>query len=134
VINFILLEIYDMNINNGQYINLDVNINYKRSGRYYFYCTFNSKDELILYGLIKSRKIILICSTQTKNNKWKCKRMYEIPYTFKFISISRYDRLYFYLNNFIYEWDLLTEKCVKIFGSNELKHRDEKFFNQVINI
>ncbi|PKK75983.1 hypothetical protein RhiirC2_773001 [Rhizophagus irregularis] len=65
------------------------------------------------------RKIILIYSTRTKNNKWKCKKLCEIPEDIEFISISKYDKLYLFSNNSIYEWDLFTEKSIKIFGNDE---------------
>jgi hypothetical protein len=105
---------------NGQKIELDVD-HYS----HYDYCIFNSINELMLFGNYKHYdKIIWIYSIQTKNNKWKCKRMYEIPHTYKFISISKYDKFYFYSNNFIYEWDLLTGKSKKIFGSKEIKYDD----------
>ncbi|GBB89682.1 hypothetical protein RclHR1_16470001 [Rhizophagus clarus] len=79
------------------------------------YCTFNLKGELILY----CDPYIYIYPTKTKRNKWKYKRMYEIPLYFMPISISPKDKLYLYSNNSIYEWDLNTEKGVKIFGNDK---------------
>ncbi|POG75849.1 hypothetical protein GLOIN_2v1561077 [Rhizophagus irregularis DAOM 181602=DAOM 197198] len=70
-------------------LNLDVKYNY--------YCTFNLKGEFILYsyfcfhGYLGSHDIIWIYSTQTKNNKWECKRFYRIPEDYELISISKYD-------------------------------------------
>jgi len=87
------------------------------------YCTFNLKDEFILYD--KSQDVIWIYSTQTKNNKWTCKKIYEIPEGIELISISKYDKLYLSSNDYIYEWDILTEKSIRIFENNE---------NKVINI
>jgi hypothetical protein len=76
------------------------------------YCSFNLKGELIL---LDKRNYINIYSTQIKNNKWKCKRMYKIPRGFKLISMSKYDdKLYLLLNNSIYEWNLTTQKSIKI--------------------
>jgi hypothetical protein len=94
------------------------------------YCTFNLKGEFILYSVVdtnKKRKIIWIYSTQTKNNKWECKRFYKILEDYELISISKYDRVYLSLNDCIYEWNINTERGVKIFCNNEDK-------NKVINI
>lgn len=98
---------------------------------------FNSKDEFIIYGswehrdkhfmgkeYCKKHKIIWIYSTETKNNKWIYKRLYEIPENFELISISKVDRLYLLSNNCIYGWDLSTEESIKIFNEK----------NKVINI
>jgi hypothetical protein len=110
----ILLEIYDM-MNNRHEID-----DYK----YYAYCTFNLKGELIL----QRYEFIHIYSIQTVNNKWKCKRTYRIPDYFKLISISIYDKLYLFSNNSIYEWNLNTEKGMKI-SDNDM---EVKFDNLVI--
>ncbi|PKC63485.1 hypothetical protein RhiirA1_443316, partial [Rhizophagus irregularis] len=60
---------------------------------YQVYCTFNLKGEFILYCL----GIIWIYSTQTKNNKWECE--------------------------YIYEWNINTEKSVKIFDNSNDKNK-----------
>jgi hypothetical protein len=107
------------------YFNRKVNSNY---------CTFNLKNEFILYSkgyvhyTFGDHKIIWIYSTQTKNNKWICKRFYEIPKDFELISVSaKYDKVYLSSNDYIYEWDINTEKSIKIFGNNKKE-------NKVINI
>uniref|UniRef100_U9SXG5 Ion transport domain-containing protein n=1 Tax=Rhizophagus irregularis (strain DAOM 181602 / DAOM 197198 / MUCL 43194) TaxID=747089 RepID=U9SXG5_RHIID len=105
------LEIYDMKKN--QKIKLDCDPRFS----HYYYCTFNLNGEFILYG--RFDRIIFIYSTRTKNNKWNCKRMYKKQNNFKFISISKYNKLYSFSNNSIYEYNLITEKSKKIFGSNE---------------
>jgi hypothetical protein len=65
--------------------------------------------------------MIWIYSTQTKNNKWTCKRMYEIPKDFKLISVSKYNKLYLLSSiNRIYEWNLLTEKSTSMFSCEEM--------------
>jgi hypothetical protein len=97
------------------------------------YCTFNLKGEFILYtdfyfkSTFEDNQIIWIYSTQTKNNKWECKRFYRIPEDYKLISISKYDNFYLVSNDHIYKWNINTEKSVKIFDNN--KDKDE-----VINI
>jgi hypothetical protein len=95
------------------------------------YCTFNLKGEFILYGTIeihsKIHKTIWIYSTQTKNNKWECKRFYKIPENYELISISKYDKVYLSSNDYIYEWNINTERSVIIFDNNKDK-------NKVINI
>jgi hypothetical protein len=96
---------------------------------------FNLKGEFILYNnwnvcndsSNKEHKIIWIYSTQTKNNKWICKRIYKIPNYFELINISKWDKFYLFSNNSIYEWNLDTEKGIKIF-CNEFKEE-----NKVIN-
>ncbi|PKC75177.1 hypothetical protein RhiirA1_504889 [Rhizophagus irregularis] len=71
---------------------------------------------------LKEYKIIRIFSTQTKNNKWYGERVYEIPEYFEFINISKYaDKFYLFSNNSIYEWDLDTERGIKIFYDRELE-------------
>ncbi|PKC58698.1 hypothetical protein RhiirA1_470586 [Rhizophagus irregularis] len=91
------------------------------------YCTFNLKGEFILYSDCQSnyQKIIWIYSTQTKNNKWECKRFYRIPENYELISISKYDKVYLFSNDYIYEWNINTERNVKIFGNNKNKNKFE---------
>src|SRR5688572_5184203 len=84
------------------------------------YCIFNLKGEFILYSSVRSRKIIWIYSTQTKNNKWKCKKIYKIPEDFELISISKYDKIYLYSSYCIYEWDINTEKSIRIFENKKV--------------
>lgn len=100
--------------------------------------TFNSKGEYIVHFVWNSYndhfhhvgKVIWIFSTQTKNKKWICKRIYKIPEYFKLINISKYDdKLYLYSNNSIYEWDLDTGKGIKIFYNKEFGEE-----NKVINL
>ncbi|PKC09618.1 hypothetical protein RhiirA5_415411, partial [Rhizophagus irregularis] len=96
-----------------------------------YYCTFNSKGEFILYSLvyinrnIGEHKIIWIYSTQTKNDKWECKRFYKIPEDYELISISKYDKVYLFSNDYIYKWNINTEKSVKIFDNNKYKNKFE---------
>jgi hypothetical protein len=97
------------------------------------YCTFNLEGEFILYGPNDrgdENKIIWIYSTQTKSNKWNCKRFYEIPYGIELISITKYNKVYLSLIDNIYEWDILTEKSVKIFCNNGKNEENKK--NKVI--
>ncbi|PKC56564.1 hypothetical protein RhiirA1_473822 [Rhizophagus irregularis] len=104
------------------------------------YCTFNLKSEFILYENYRERKIIWIYSTQTKYNKWECKRFYEIPYNYyEIISISKYDNVYLFSNDCIYEWNINTEKSIKIFVNNKDKNKFETcliriFSNEKFNI
>ncbi|PKY47715.1 hypothetical protein RhiirA4_544152 [Rhizophagus irregularis] len=110
------------------------------------YCTFNLEGEFILYSVVdtnKKRKIIWIYSTQTKNNKWDCKRFYRILEDYELISISKYDRVYLSSNDCIYEWNINTERGVKIFYNNVDKNKietkyigiftNEKFISLKIN-
>ncbi|PKY49997.1 hypothetical protein RhiirA4_466216 [Rhizophagus irregularis] len=118
-------SVIDMN-NKDKKITLDLD-------NYGFYCTFNLKGEFILCNeefvhiTFGSHKIIWIYSTQTKNSKWECKRFYRIPEDYELISISKYDNVYLVSNDYIYEWNINTEKSVKIFCNNKDK-------NKVINI
>ncbi|PKC02123.1 hypothetical protein RhiirA5_425705, partial [Rhizophagus irregularis] len=95
------------------------------------YCTFNLKGEFILYDEFYNQdtsglhKIIWIYFTQTKNNKWECKRFYRIPEDYELISISIYDKVYLFSNDYIYEWNINTEKSVKIFFNNKDKNKFE---------
>ncbi|PKY62550.1 hypothetical protein RhiirA4_551248, partial [Rhizophagus irregularis] len=103
---------------------------------YQVYCTFNLKGEFILY----CRGIIWIYSTQTKNNKWECKRFYRIPGDYELISLSKYDKVYLYSDDYhIYEWNINTEKSVKIFDNSNDKNKIETkkigiFSNEKFNI
>ncbi|RIA87088.1 hypothetical protein C1645_828296 [Glomus cerebriforme] len=124
------LRIIDMN-NDGQKIAL--NLKFLPYYLSHYYCTFNLKGEFIVqkkvYDQIDYRMnhgIILVYSTQTKNNKWMCKGIYEIPEGYKVISISKYNKLYLlFSNNHIYEWDLLTEKSIKMFSNEEKIKSDD---------
>ncbi|POG70459.1 hypothetical protein GLOIN_2v1615054, partial [Rhizophagus irregularis DAOM 181602=DAOM 197198] len=107
-------------------LNLDTEVSHSNSN----YCTFNLKGEFILYSLFYvhetfgSHDIIWIYSTQTKDNKWECKRFYRILKDYELVSISKYDKVYLYpmdSNDYIYEWNINTEKSVKIF----VNHKDE---------
>ncbi|PKC03785.1 hypothetical protein RhiirA5_423257, partial [Rhizophagus irregularis] len=96
------------------------------------YFTFNLKGEFILYGSVlryhRLHKIISIYSTQTKNNKWECKRFYKIlryHRNHEIISISKYDKVYLFSNDCIYEWNINTERNVKIFFNNKDKNKSE---------
>ena len=118
-----------MNLNNDQKIKLDIEF------EYYYNCTFSLKGEFITFALSDNdfddyfddyfeddRQIILIYSTQTKNNKWRCKRFYKAPDDSEWISISnKYDKFYLFSNNNIYEWNILTEKCTRIFFNEEVE-------------
>ncbi|RIA88194.1 hypothetical protein C1645_826740 [Glomus cerebriforme] len=49
-----------------------------------------------------------------------CKGIYDIPEGYDVISISKDDKIYLLLSNiYIYEWDLLTEKSIRMFGNEE---------------
>ncbi|RGB25138.1 hypothetical protein C1646_772159 [Rhizophagus diaphanus] len=91
------------------------------------YCTFNLNGEFILYSEIYTyfgrHQIIWIYSTQTKNNKWECKRFYGIPKDYELISISIYDKVYLFSNDYIYEWNINTKKSVKIFDNSKDKNK-----------
>ncbi|UZO14412.1 uncharacterized protein OCT59_005869 [Rhizophagus irregularis] len=124
-------DIIDMN-NEDKKISLSFDKNV-----YQVYCTFNLKGEFILYCL----GIIWIYSTQTKNNKWECKRFYRIPNDsgYGLISISNYDKVYLYSGDYIYEWNINTEKSVKIFDNSNDKNKIETkkigiFSNEKFNI
>src|SRR5436309_233429 len=94
-------------------------------------CTFNLKGEFILYTEADvdtnnyDKKIVWIYSTQLENNKWKCKRIYKLPEDFKLIGISKYDKLYLFSNHRFYEWNMLTEKSIRILTNKNEK--DEHF-------
>jgi hypothetical protein len=101
--------------------NQEIKLNFTRLSENYHYCTFNLEDEFILCsdviiaGDFLRQKIIWIYSTQTKNNKWECKKIYKLPSNFELISISKYDQVYLFSNCYIYLWNISTEKSIKIF-------------------
>ncbi|RGB26569.1 hypothetical protein C1646_820311, partial [Rhizophagus diaphanus] len=95
-----------------------------------YYCTFNLKGEFIKYSEFDD-KTIWIYSTQTKNNKWECRRLYRIPENYELISISKYNKVYLFSNDYIYEWNINTERGVKIFDNN--KDKDENKGNNKDN-
>src|SRR2546430_208637 len=84
-----------------------------------YYCTFNLDGEFLLYSEVDNnfnsydKKIVWIYSAPTKYDKWTCKRIYKIPEAFELISISKYDKLYLFSNHYFYEWNIITEKCVR---------------------
>ncbi|UZO24668.1 uncharacterized protein OCT59_016963 [Rhizophagus irregularis] len=138
-----IFGIIDMN-NKDKKIALDLNTKNDYHTIYYYNCTFNLKGEFILCGVVgnnstsEEHDIIWIYSTQTKNNKWECKRFYRLPYYYEIISISKYDKVYLfsYENDYIYEWNINTEKSVKIFvNSKKIKIRNIGIFsNEKFNI
>ncbi|POG75860.1 hypothetical protein GLOIN_2v1561235 [Rhizophagus irregularis DAOM 181602=DAOM 197198] len=115
------------NTNKKIALNLDTEV----ANPKYCHCTFNLKREFILYNVfyvhnvLGNHKIIWIYSTQIKNNKWECKRFYRMPEDYELISISKYDNVYLFSNDYIYEWNINTEKSVKIFGNNKDKNKFE---------
>lgn len=119
----ILLEIIDMNGFNKIRLNFD--IEHKM-----LYCTFSSKGDFILYGefyfdTYDYKNIIWVFSTQTKNNKWMCKKVYMVPDDFKPLHhISKHDKFYLFSNNYIYEWNILTGESIRSIFVNE---------NEVVN-
>jgi hypothetical protein len=90
------------------------------------HCAFNLNGEIISCGCIYDdnwdnfKYVTCIYSIQTINNKlmYKCKRMYLVPRTF--ISVSSCDKLYLLSNNSVHEFNLNTEKNMKIFGNDEI--------------
>ncbi|RGB39396.1 hypothetical protein C1646_754547 [Rhizophagus diaphanus] len=80
----------------------------------------NHKDKNIALSLR-----VLDTAEQTKNNKWECKRFYRIPKDYELISILKYDKVYLFSNDYIYEWNINTERGVKIFGNNKDKNKFE---------
>ncbi|POG67082.1 hypothetical protein GLOIN_2v1651159 [Rhizophagus irregularis DAOM 181602=DAOM 197198] len=135
-----IFGIIDMN-NKDKKIALDLNTKNDYHTIYYYNCTFNLKGEFILCGVVgnnstsEEHDIIWIYSTQTKNNKWECKRFYRLPYYYEIISISKYDKVYLfsYENDYIYEWNINTEKSVKIFvNSKKVINIIKLFSNQLM--
>ncbi|PKY27512.1 hypothetical protein RhiirB3_443259 [Rhizophagus irregularis] len=111
--NYEYLEIYTKSDNqNAKKIELDCDDNYK-----YCYCIFSFEGEFILHEVRDN--VIYIYSTQTKNNKWNCRRICKIPEDFNIINISKYSKLYLFSKNSIYEHNLNTERSVRIFKSTE---------------
>ncbi|EXX59191.1 uncharacterized protein OCT59_012367 [Rhizophagus irregularis] len=114
-------RIIDMN-NNTKEIKL-----YDDESIYENHCTFNVKGEFIMCNKVSNQKILRIYSTKTKNNKWMCKQIYEIPQDYEIINISKYNKLYLLLRNCIYEWDIVTKKNIRIFADEddeEIEKRD----------
>jgi hypothetical protein len=132
IFNCILLESYDMMSEDQIRIELlDFN---NHDGIETIYCAFNLNGELILYNCIDNKGwdhfkyVICIYSLQTNNDKlmYKCKRMYWT--TGNVMSIQKDDKLYLsssLSNNSVYEFDLATEKKIKIVGSSEVMTIDD---------
>ncbi|PKY20430.1 hypothetical protein RhiirB3_433727 [Rhizophagus irregularis] len=112
-------KIVDMN-NNTHEIKL-----YYDENIYQNHCTFNVKGEFIICNEVLNQKILRIYSTQTKNDKWMCKQIYEIPQDFELISISKCNKLYLLSSNCIYEWNIVTERSVRVFADDEDYKDDE---------
>ncbi|GBB94780.1 hypothetical protein RclHR1_02410026 [Rhizophagus clarus] len=124
--------IYDM-MNNLQ------NIKLGRDFDHCNFCIFNLIGELVLYNktlvdyTFNIDHNIFIYSMQTKNNKWKCKKIYKIPRGFRVISISKYDKIYLSSDNFIHEYNLITENSRKIFTSDKMIDHEAKIsYNEII--
>ncbi len=106
-------------MNNKKEIKLEFKNYNEDNENYCRYCIFNLKGEFILYT---TTKMIWIYST-TKNSKWKCKKVYEIPEDVKFISLSKYDKLFLYSNNYICEWNIPTEKSTRIIYNEDYNYK-----------
>src|SRR5437763_10246070 len=86
------------------------------------YYTFNLKGDFVFYKRFENgEKIIQIHSTQDDSGKWMCKNAFKIPNNYELISISKYDKLYLFSNNYIYEWNFHTEKVLSIFVNEKSK-------------
>ncbi|GBB86178.1 hypothetical protein RclHR1_12620005 [Rhizophagus clarus] len=125
--------IYDMNNNNFQ--NNKLNRDFDRCS----FCIFNMIGELVIYNQTLVNNTfnidhhIFIYSMKTKNNKWKCKKIYKIPRGLKVIRISKYNKLYLYSDNSIHEYNLITENSRKIFVSDEkIDHKARISNNEMI--
>jgi hypothetical protein len=92
------------------YEKLCINYNYYTFIRNKFVHCSDVKD---IHG--KDQKFIFIYSTRTKNNKWKCKKIYKIPENFELISVSEYKKIYLLSNNYVYAWDTFTRTSIRIF-------------------
>ena len=101
---------------------------YFNRGLYPYDCTFNLKNDFILCGNVYDKNgmkninknndhYIWTYSTQTEI--WMCKGIYKIPRDFELISISKYDKLYLLSNNYLYEWNILTENTIRGILVNE---------------
>ncbi|RIA90027.1 hypothetical protein C1645_876359 [Glomus cerebriforme] len=67
----------------------EIKLNFDSFNYYIYFCTFNLKNEFILHN-------------------------------YKLISISKYDKLYLLFSGiYIHEWDLLTEKSIRMFVNEE---------------
>ncbi|RGB28185.1 hypothetical protein C1646_768131 [Rhizophagus diaphanus] len=118
--------------------NQEIKLNFTMLCKNHHYCTFNLKDEFILCsdanianisGDFLRQKIIWIYSTQTKNNKWECKKIYKLPNNFELISMSKYDQVYLFSNSYIYLWNISTEKSIKIFiNKKTIEAENNKYF------
>ncbi len=144
IVNCILIEIIDIN-NPKRKIKLDlidhqlsINPHIRYTGD--IYCNINLKSELVLYGY---NRYIYIYSTKTKSDVWDCKRLYMITDGSKLISILKYDKAYFYKDNYIYEFNTFTrdsESILSVNDNDEIKEisdtkvsSDEKFTCLKIN-
>ena len=111
---------------------------YFSNGLDFNYCTFNLRNQFILYGHVykhvykhgieKLDGYIWIYNTKdtenvlaTKNEKliWKCENIYEIPKKFELVSISKDDKLYLLSDNSIYEWHIVSGRIVGSIFANE---------------
>jgi hypothetical protein len=96
-----------------------------------YYCTFNSKGELILVGLYRESIILIhIYSVQTNNNELKLKRIYSIPEDFELTElITSYDKLYLFSDDYIYELNSHTEKYRMFEMNTKVRLRKYAIFN-----
>ena len=120
---FFLLEIFDMNTSR------EIKLYFEFDWMDVQLCNFNMNGELILFCEIVSHArendINLVCvySIETTYNNLKqtkttkCQKIYMIPKEAKLISITKYNKIWLFLNNILYEWDLLTAYTTMSFNS-----------------
>ncbi|UZO24087.1 uncharacterized protein OCT59_016405 [Rhizophagus irregularis] len=131
--NYQSIGIVNMN-NTKETIKLDLDYKFK-----HLYCTFDLKKEFIVIGYVLSSRerhniMVRIYSTQSNNNEWTCKRMYEIPEDFIFVGISKYSKLYLRSsNNSIHEWNLLTGRSTSMFSYEEMIESPKHFKDIIIS-
>ncbi|CAI2172492.1 19542_t:CDS:2 [Funneliformis geosporum] len=80
-----------------------------------FYCSFNSKEEFILYGVdgdIDEHNIIWVYSTN--GNRWKCKKIYTVPKISELISISKFNKIWLRSVEHINEWNIKSKETTII--------------------
>ncbi|PKC61662.1 hypothetical protein RhiirA1_466208 [Rhizophagus irregularis] len=129
-----LLEIFDMNNKNLRQIIFEIPDNllldYQKLFKYNLNGTFNSKGMFIVYEDHDKfgNRIKFYC----KFFEWLWTRnTYDILENSKFISISKDDKLYLFLNNYIHVWNIHTKDSKRIFVKmeNELEMNDIKIFS-----
>ncbi|CAG8524297.1 9189_t:CDS:2 [Funneliformis mosseae] len=80
-----------------------------------FYCSFNAREQFILFGVdgdIQEHNIVWVYLT--RGNRWMCQKIYTVPAITEIISISKFDKIWLRSDDHIHEWNIMNKETMVI--------------------